>query len=261
MSMFGYDPTTLYHLGLSAAALAGLAYTYYYTRNGVPQVGLTNYDLELIAKGFAKGALHTENLGDILKCVQDPASAITNIDQAMRDFESKDRTRILRALKEISAAAKDVAQAMKDCSSATTFKELMVLEAMIEDFKHPYTLMFKVGTNFIINGVEIYQEMSEAYTNYQAKEYEQFGEDLGASLALVFIGSQASNKVLTESQSRVQSAALYELGDMNEDKDEYINQLYNILLISQGREDELDLEEAAPAEPQVYLLNLMAPTL
>ena len=41
----------------------------------------------------------------------------------------------------------------------------------------------------MLNGVEIYHEMSAAYTNYNVGEYEGFGRDVGVALALIFIGA------------------------------------------------------------------------
>ena len=46
----------------------------------------------------------------------------------------------------------------------------------------------EVGKNVVVNGVDIYRELSAAYTNYLGAEYEAFGNDVGVALALVFIG-------------------------------------------------------------------------
>jgi hypothetical protein len=45
----------------------------------------------------------------------------------------------------------------------------------------------------VVNGVEIYREMSAAYTNYNDKKFEGFGRDIGIAMALVFIGAGDSN--------------------------------------------------------------------
>ena len=41
----------------------------------------------------------------------------------------------------------------------------------------------------MVNGIDIYKELSAAYTSYYAKEYEAFGKDVGIAVALTFIGS------------------------------------------------------------------------
>jgi hypothetical protein len=40
-----------------------------------------------------------------------------------------------------------------------------------------------------LNGVEIYKEVSAAYTSYKVGEFEGFGRDIGVAMALVFIGA------------------------------------------------------------------------
>lgn len=72
MDFLGLDYQTLMYLGYTAAALATLGYAHYLTRNGSTTLGLGKDDLQLIAKGAIKGALHTEGLDDILTCLADP---------------------------------------------------------------------------------------------------------------------------------------------------------------------------------------------
>jgi hypothetical protein len=42
---------------------------------------------------------------------------------------------------------------------------------MLKSFADPESLAIKAGTNVVLNGVEIYHEMTAAYTNYKLKEY------------------------------------------------------------------------------------------
>ena len=60
---------------------------------------------------------------------------------------------------------------------------------MLVAFKDPKSLAINAGKNLVLNGVEIYHEMSAAYTNYKVGEYEGFGRDIGVALALTFIGA------------------------------------------------------------------------
>lgn len=85
--------------------------------------------------------------------------------------------------------------AIKHCDNEVTQREVKILTKMLENFKNPKDLAYKIGTNIVINGVDIYQEMSAAYTNYLAKEYEGFGKDVGISLSLIFIGASNAARV------------------------------------------------------------------
>lgn len=64
----------------------------------------------------------------------------------------------------------------------------------------------------MVNGIDIYHDLSAAYTNYLAKEYESFGKDIGAALALTFIGPAGVGKLTNEDAAKLQTmsqAALY----------------------------------------------------
>lgn len=64
-----------------------------------------------------------------------------------------------------------------------------VINEMLKAFADPESLAIKAGANVVLNGVEIYHEMTAAYTNYKLHEYEGFGRDIGVVLALAFIGA------------------------------------------------------------------------
>lgn len=102
---------------------------------------------------------------------------------------------------------------------------------MYEGFRHPKALAQRAGENIIVNGVEIYKEMSAAYTNYQQKEFEGFGRDVGIAMALVFIGageSHASNGA-RQSAMRLVESELYPEDDNLDDNTKYIAFLDTIL--------------------------------
>lgn len=71
---------------------------------------------------------------------------------------------------------------------------------MANAFKKPEDLAVEVGKNVVVNGVDIYRELSAAYTNYLGAQYEEFGRDIGVSLALVFIGSNSGANLDPKSQ-------------------------------------------------------------
>jgi len=50
-------------------------------------------------------------------------------------------------------------------------------------------VVFDVQKNVMVNGVDIYRELDAGFTNYLAKEYENFGRSLGSAFVLTFIGA------------------------------------------------------------------------
>ena len=177
------------YLGYSAAALAAMGYGYYLTRNGAPALGLSAHDLELVAEGAIKGALHTEGLDSILTCVEDPKATIKSFEDAIKQFEKKDMASITMGFMDMAQAFKSLAKAVTDCDSDVTKREIEIFESMLKSFEDPKSLAIKAGQNIVLNGVEIYHEISAAYTSYKVAEYENFGRDMGVAMALVFIGA------------------------------------------------------------------------
>jgi hypothetical protein len=75
---------------------------------------------------------------------------------------------------------------------------------MLESFKDPKSFAFHVGKDLLVNGVDIYHQISDAVTQYRAGKYESFGEDVGDSLALVLIGKSDKKKAKKASKKRLQ---------------------------------------------------------
>lgn len=187
MSFFGFDPNTLYYLGYTAMALAAMGTTYYYTTYGI--VGLKGSDLNLIAQGLLTGALHAEKMDDILKCLTNSKKTLSDFEEAAKFFQYRDYKNVLLGIEKLGVALSQVAVSVEGCSGEQTMKEMMIFKKMVENFETPKKFAMEVGINALVNGVDIYHEMSAAYTNYQAKEYEAFGRDIGVAMALVLIGA------------------------------------------------------------------------
>ena len=108
---------------------------------------------------------------------------------------------------------------------------MQILSEMYNGFRHPKALAQRAGENIIVNGVEIYKELSAAYTNYNEKKFEGFGRDVGVAMALVFIGagdSHASNGARQSAMKLVESE-LYPDSDDLGDNTQYIAFLDSIL--------------------------------
>lgn len=83
---FGLDSVTMTYMAAAAASLAAMTFTYYFTKNGIPSLNLKAEDLQLMTKGAIKGALHTADLDDIIKCIDKPEGVMSKIESAMSRF-------------------------------------------------------------------------------------------------------------------------------------------------------------------------------
>lgn len=55
-------------------------------------------------------------------------------------------------------------------------------------FSNPASFAFHTGKDIIVNGVEIYHDVKDSVTQFEAKKYEAFGEDIGEALAKLILG-------------------------------------------------------------------------
>lgn len=114
---------------------------------------------------------------------------------------------VVTGLTRLGTSFQKLVTAIKKCDNEVTAKEVKILTKMLESFKDPKELAYTIGSNIVVNGVDIYREMSAAYTNYLAKEYESFGKDIGISMTLIFIGASNAARVNPEGAHVVESMA------------------------------------------------------
>lgn len=61
----------------------------------------------------------------------------------------------------------------------------------------------------MVNGIDIYKELDAAYTAYLAKEYEDFGRDIGSATTLIFLGNSTITGADASRLHNMQQAYLY----------------------------------------------------
>lgn len=87
--LFGLDPTLMTMI-FSAAVASLAAAAYYYTKEGIPKLALEQKDIQSIATGFMKGALHDDDLDNIMQCMANPKEVVDSIENAISTFGKKD---------------------------------------------------------------------------------------------------------------------------------------------------------------------------
>jgi hypothetical protein len=58
---------------------------------------------------------------------------------------------------------------------------------MAEIFSSPLTLIYTVGKNLVVNGVDIFEEILQSINYYHTKEYFNFGKEIGMALSETFL--------------------------------------------------------------------------
>ena len=91
--------------------------TYWATTKGVPALGLEPADIQLIARGAVKGALHHENIDDILTCLGEPQIVLADLEEAVGNLEHYDFLHVTMALQNVGHSMMSIFGAMCKCDS------------------------------------------------------------------------------------------------------------------------------------------------
>jgi hypothetical protein len=103
---------------------------------------------------------------------------------SVQDFEKETFDGVKNGLFEAGKAVKLVPTLLKDCSNITS--DLSQLLKMAEIFEHPLTLLYHIGKELIVNGLNIFRKISSAITAYKSGDYFHFGQYVGEALDEVF---------------------------------------------------------------------------
>ena len=259
---FGLDANSMIYFATAAASLAALAYTYYKTRNGIASLDLSQHDLQLIAQGAVKGVLHTENIDDIMQCVSEPIQTMESMKTAISTFSDegqKSTAQIINGVRQLGRGFYDLAEAVKNCDQRLEGRERQLFHEITEFFQKSSMsdTCSAISLNVMVNGVDIYTQLDAAYTAYLAKEYEDFGRDMGSAFTLTFIGnSTAVTSSEASKLTNMQTAYLYpEISARYTEKDNkaYVDYLE---FISKSRANPADDTLARPDISGIYSANI-----
>ena len=101
------------------------------------------------------------------KCVGDSEKIIKDVKDAIKYFEEETYDGIKNGLYSLGDAIEEIPSVTKDCKNIEA--DLEKLKDMAKVFEHPFLLIFEVGKNLIVNGVDIYHDISDSITRYRAK--------------------------------------------------------------------------------------------
>ena len=138
-----------------------------------------------------RGAINAEGLNEIAKCVSDLESVVVDVDTAVKDFKAGGATNVLNGLKALGDTFKQVGSSMKDCSS--TQADWDKLKAMADVISSPWSFVYHVGKDLIVNGVEIFDDIATSITDWDNQDWEGFGFNVGEAAAKTLLGQVQPN--------------------------------------------------------------------
>lgn len=88
---------------------------------------------------------------------------MTEAETALTDFRKENVTGVESGVKEVGAMLMTIHKAMGDCDIVDHLKKL---EAMASIFESPITFAYHLGKDIMVNGIDIFNEIEKAITDY-----------------------------------------------------------------------------------------------
>jgi hypothetical protein len=162
--------------------------------------------MEQIVDGLLKGALHAEGFDDIAHCIQDVEEVVADAETAVADFKAGDIQHVIDGVKEVGELIKVVKQGMQDCSHIKADWDR--LAKMVAIFNSPTSFAYHVGKDLLVNGVEIYDDVTSAVNAYENQRWGDFGYAMGEAAAKALLGSEELGLVESMDDKKMKEAQI-----------------------------------------------------
>ena len=145
-----------------------------------------------ILVGLVEGAVN-ESVPSIDTCIHDIDNTAEDFETAIADFRKETLQDVENGIVALGDAVSSVAADLHDCEIA--IKDVEKLDKMAKTFQSPWSFAYHVGKDILVDGTDIYKEISGGITAYDAADYHTFGFDIGKALALVLVGEDGHEEV------------------------------------------------------------------
>ena len=164
-------------------------------------------DFEQFSIGLLKGTIETA-VPDLMTCINDAETLVQDVEVAYGDFKKETFDGVKDGIEEIGTIVKAVATDINDCKTGIAAIETLVHIA--EGVSSPWSFAYHVGKDLLLNGVDIYNDIDNAIKEYEASNYEGFGENVGKALASVFVGEATTGYTLSSAEIETILVAIVE---------------------------------------------------
>mmetsp|Transcript_12040 Transcript_12040/g.10641 ORF Transcript_12040/g.10641 Transcript_12040/m.10641 type:complete len:326 (+) Transcript_12040:40-1017(+) len=147
-------------------------------------VGEPAKDVLETVEGLLVGAFGTEGKEAVV-CLQDGEEIVKDIELAIKEFSQGGTTHIVKGLFFIGEALEELPKEFEACEEAEGL--LVDFEKIIAEFKNPTELAVHVGKEVLWHGKNIYSDISEAETHFNAGEFEPAGENIGDIVRILLV--------------------------------------------------------------------------
>lgn len=136
------------------------------------------------------GFFDSSTFPNLKDCASEATDTYTEIKQAIGELEAGS---MKAGLSDLGKALGGLKQALADCKASSA--DITKFAKAIEDgFEHPLSFLFHLGKELLVNGKDIYAEVTTAVADWKAQSYRDAGVQIGAALAKVLNPSFATWK-------------------------------------------------------------------
>lgn len=160
---------------------------------------VTPQDLPDVFTGILEGIGAATGYPAIQSCIDLSNTVAENITIASADIATKQYEEVLEGIIIIASTLEVLPQAIQTCNQSLSDVENLI--NALAQFKNPRSFIFNAGKNLLINGVNIYYDLTNASSDYEAGNWNSYGQDIGRALALVLWGNNASIALGSDAQN------------------------------------------------------------
>ena len=164
-------------------------------------VSVDSKDAAHLMEGILMGALNAE-FGDLSACVQDGELILKDVENAVKDFKSRDFHDITEGLKAIGDILMLAKKGMTDCPDV--WGDWRKLEEMAVAYSNPESVAWHIGKDLVVHGHDIYKEVKGAIKAYDAtpKNYYDLGFNVGKAGSQILVGTEEAQLAYTHIKKR-----------------------------------------------------------
>eukprot|EP00357_Protocruzia_adherens_P007842 CAMPEP_0114996282 /NCGR_PEP_ID=MMETSP0216-20121206/14217_1 /TAXON_ID=223996 /ORGANISM="Protocruzia adherens, Strain Boccale" /LENGTH=262 /DNA_ID=CAMNT_0002360455 /DNA_START=249 /DNA_END=1037 /DNA_ORIENTATION=+ len=135
-------------------------------------------------QGILIGLKSDVSIQEIVNCVDDFNGIVSGIEDAFKHFREGDMG---TGVDRLAQALTGIPTALTVCKGSESEVKQLVQETeeALEIFRHPRTLIYRIGHNLVVNGVDIYKEISAGVDAWKIDEYQESGFNIGSALKLL----------------------------------------------------------------------------
>jgi len=147
-----------------------------------------------VFEGTLEGFFDSSTFPHLKACASEATDAYDQIKDAIAEIEQLTPTSVAAGLKDLGVALKGLKAALADCKASSA--DIAAFAKAIEDgFEHPLSFIFHIGKELLVNGKEIYTEITTAIADWKAQSYRAAGVQIGSALAILLQPSFSAWKV------------------------------------------------------------------